>query len=254
MLEVEKNSKTTKETPFATESQSKIWVATDYSKFKLNEYNREPGHYKKVLKSIKDKDYTMYNPILVDRQMNIVDGQNRFLACKELGKPIYFIVGQDIHIFAASQINQASKNWTMIDFVQHYAKRGMEPYIKMIDLAAKYQQRLSVIAQFGKLSDNSRSHSESVSRGLFQFRTDIDVNDFFEHVATFQKYYKFAKKERFVRAVLKLYTHEDYSPKTMEKKLRIASSIVHDQPKVEMVIEELVKLYNYKSRNQITIK
>lgn len=253
-LEIEKDSMVTSEKPFAVESEVRIWEATDYSKFVLNEFNRDPSHYKKVLESIKSNDYTKYQPILVDRQMNIVDGQNRFLACKELGFPIYFIVSKDIHIFAAADINQASKNWSMQDYVQHYSKRGKESYTKMLDLCAKYGQRISVIAQFGKMTDKVRSHTENVKKGNFTFRDDIDVDAFFEHLSSFQKYYKFATNERFVKALLKMYMHPDYNEKVMANKLRIVSAIVHDQPNVDLMLGELTKLYNYKSRKPITVK
>lgn len=253
-MELEFDLQSTTEKPFATESDVKIWVATDYSKFVLNEFNRNPSHYKKVLESIKENDYTQFQPILVDKVMNIVDGQNRFLACKELGLPIYFIVSREIHIFAAADINQASKNWSMQDYVQHYSKRGKESYTKMLDLCAKHNQRISIIAQFGKIIDNSKSHSENVRKGNFQFRDDINIDKFFEHLASFQKYYSFSTNERFAKALLKMYLHKDYSEKTMANKLRLVSGIVHDQPSVEMMLVELLKLYNYKSRNILAVK
>lgn len=254
MLEVENQSIVSTEQPFAVESDVKVWVATDYSQFKLNEFNRNPSHYKRVRDSIKQKDYTMYQPILVDKDMNIVDGQNRFLACKELGKPIYFIISQEIKVFAAAEINQASKNWGMNDYVEHYAKRGRESYVNMLDLAAKYKQKISVIAQFGKFSEGSRSHSDTVKKGVFQFREDIDIDAFFQHAQSFQHYYNFADKERFVRALLKLYTHPEYKVSKMLDNLRRASAIVHDQPNAEMLIVELLKLYNFRARKPIHVK
>lgn len=253
-FEIEGNSITETEKPFAVESDVRIWVANDYSKFKLSEYNRDPSHYKKVLESIKANDYTQYQPILVDGNMTIVDGQNRFLACRELQLPIHFIISMDIHIFAAADINQASKNWGMIDYVQHYSKRGMEPYTKMLDLCAKYSQRISVIAQFGKIVEGIKSHTDNVKSGKFTFREDIDVEKFFEHLSQFQKYYNFSTNERFAKALLKMYMHPDYSDKLMINKLRIASGIVHDQPSVDMMLVELLKLYNYKSRKPLTVK
>lgn len=251
--EVNKNSYITKESAFAVQSDVVIWVATDYSKFILNDFNRNPSHYKKIKAAIVKNDRARYMPILVDKNMNIVDGQNRFLACKELGKPIYFVVAQDISINDAPDINSASKNWTMTDYVQHFAKRGREPYIKMLDLAAKYGQRLSVIAQFAKSREKTRSTSDIVKQGIFEFKTGINVEDFFKHMATFQKYYSFAGKESFIRAALKLYNHKDYKAEIMEKKLRNASGIVHDQPRTDMMVDELIKLYNYRSRQPITI-
>jgi len=244
---------TTKEV-HATQSKVRIFITSDYTIFKLSELNRVPGHYKKVLESIRENDYTMYQPILVNSKMEIVDGQNRFLACRELGLPVHFIVSEDINIFAAADINRASKNWSSNDYAEHYAKRGREPYIRLLDLCAKYNQRISVVQQFGKMSNNVNSHAENVKSGNFQFRDDIDIEDFFDHMEDFAPYYKsYYNRDKFVKAVLKLYMKKGYKKDVMKSKLRMASGIVHEQPRVDMMSEELVKLYNYKSKNKISL-
>jgi hypothetical protein len=251
----ETNTETTQKEVFARKSDVNIFTSNQYDKFVLSELNRVPGHYKKVLQSIKDNDYTKYQPILVNSKMEIVDGQNRFLACKELGLPIHFIVSDEIKIFAAADINRASKNWTAMDYAIHYAKRGREPYIKLLDLCAKYNQKLSIVQCFGKMSGGShRSHSENVKSGGFQFRDDVDIEDFLEHMMDFDSYYNFSKKDKFVKAVLKLYLTKGYDKDKMRKKLRIASGIVHEQPRVDMMTEEILKLYNYKSRKPLKVK
>lgn len=252
-LDLKKNTTTTKEV-HAVESKVKIYITSDYSIFHLSELNRSPLHYKKVLESIKKHDYTQYQPILVNNKMVIVDGQNRFLACKELELPIHFIVSNSIEIYAAADINQASKNWTSQDYVEHYAKRGRESYIRLIDICAKYEQKLSVVQQFGKLTNNHKSSTECIKSGDFQFKKDIDIDAFFTHVQQFSEYYPmFSKQDKFVKSVFRLYLIKDYKPKSMLNKLRIASGIVHEQPRVDMMVEELLKLYNYKSKKKISL-
>lgn len=251
--QVKQDSKTTSEEVFATQSEIRIFITNDYDKFELSEYNRDPSHYKKLLESIKKNDYTQYQPILVDKNLVIVDGQNRFLACKELGKPIHFIVSQDIHIFAAADINQASKNWNVTDYARHYAKRGNPEYIRLLDICHKYDQRISVVMAFGKQSGGVKSHTQNVKSGNFEFKTEIDIDDFFEHIRIFEDYYTFAKREKFIKAMLKIYIHENYDKKKMENKLRQTSGIVKEQPRVDMMTEELLKLYNYRNRKPIHI-
>jgi hypothetical protein len=124
----------------------------------------------------------------------------------------------------------------------------------MLDLAAKYKQKISVIAQFGKFSEGSRSHSDTVKKGVFQFREDVDIEAFFQHAQSFQHYYNFADKERFIRALLKLYMHPEYKASKMIDNLRRASAIVHDQPNAEMLVVELLKLYNFRARKPIHVK
>jgi len=236
----------------ATQSEVRIFKTTHYDKFKLSEFNRDPAHYKKLVESIKDNDKTMYNPILVDKDLVIIDGQNRFLACKELKLPVNFIVAKDMHIFEAADINQASKNWTTMDYASHYANRGREEYIKLLDYAHKYDQRITVIMTFGRLSKGNRSHGKSVRSGNFKFREDIDVDAFFKHATEFREYLSFAKKDCFVKALLKMYMHENYDKDVMMKKLKKNSGIVHEQSRVDTMLDELLKLYNYRMKKKIS--
>jgi hypothetical protein len=252
---METKSERKTEKPFAKMAEVNVWVTQpseegqhDYDQFKLSSFNRDPSHYKKVKESIEENDYTMYQPILVDKSMNIVDGQNRFLACKELGLPIYFIVSQEIHIYAAAEINQASKNWGAMDYARHYAQRGKEAYVELLDRCAKYDQRISVVGSFGKMKDGARSVSHNIKKGTFEFREDIDIDAFFDHMSIFEQYFDFAKKEKFVKAMLKLYMHPNYFEEKMEQKLKLNSSIVREQSKVGDMADELVKLYNFHTR------
>lgn len=69
----------------------KIHKSYNYNDFSFINGNRNVVKSKvgKLIKSIKQLDLTMYNPILVTKTGKIVDGQHRFEACKELGLPIY---------------------------------------------------------------------------------------------------------------------------------------------------------------------
>lgn len=239
----------------AIQSDVKIFTSSNYGIFKLNDLNREPSHYKKVLKSIKENDLTKYQPILVNNKMEIVDGQNRFLACQELGIPIHFIVSDEIKIFAAADINRASKNWSTNDFIQHYAKRGREPYIRLLEVCEKYDQKPNVVQYFGVMSKGATSRADNVRSGNFIFKEGVDVDDFFTHIEDFSGYYpEFYKKERFITSMIKLYFHPEYNKDVMLAKLKTASGIVNEQPKVNLMTNELLKLYNYGSGSKSRIE
>jgi len=62
----------------------------DYSKFKFLPENREikRANVEKIKTSVKEWGIIPGRPILIDGSGNIIDGQHRFLAYKELGHPI----------------------------------------------------------------------------------------------------------------------------------------------------------------------
>jgi ParB-like chromosome segregation protein Spo0J len=67
---------------------------TDYKLFKINKLNRivQTGHIEKLKKSIEKVGYLKYNPIIVNEDMEIIDGQHRYFACVKLNLPIYYEV------------------------------------------------------------------------------------------------------------------------------------------------------------------
>lgn len=107
----------------------------DYDLFEFFESNRDPLHWKKIAQSIEKKDLTPYVPILVAKiegVLYIVDGQNRFLACKHLKKPVYYQLlppdcGEDTMIM----LNIDRKNWTPENYLNFWVAQGNPDYIRL---------------------------------------------------------------------------------------------------------------------------
>lgn len=117
-------------------SETKILKTEDYSLFELTEINRDPKHSENVKSSIEIKDLTSYIPILVKVNPNngkytIYDGQGRFLACKDLDLPIYFVIGESLDIDDIQLLNISQEKWKPGDYLRHYANRGFEEYKKI---------------------------------------------------------------------------------------------------------------------------
>ena len=65
----------------------------DYSKFKFLKLNRAVNkrHVTNLMKLNKERSRFHLFPIVVDKDMNIIDGQHRYTACKENNSPIFYI-------------------------------------------------------------------------------------------------------------------------------------------------------------------
>ena len=129
----------TKITEKPVESETKILKTEDYSLFELTEINRDPKHSENVKSSIEIKDLTSYIPILVkvnqkNGKYTIYDGQGRFLACKDLKLPIYFVIGENLDIDDIQLLNISQEKWKPEDYLRHYANRGFEEYQKIENL------------------------------------------------------------------------------------------------------------------------
>jgi hypothetical protein len=111
----------------------------DYAKFTFLRANRaiNKRNVEKIKESYRQWGVIPGRAILVDKDFNIIDGQHRFLALKDLGLPIpYEIIGGDI-IGKTMALNDSQQHWQLIDFVKSYAEQGIDCYRKML----KYEEK-----------------------------------------------------------------------------------------------------------------
>jgi len=97
-----------------------ICETDDYSKFKFLDANRPVTHAKKIMESIQDIG-VLWQPILVNENFEIIDGQGRFMAMKTLGKPIVYVVQPGLGIKHVRYLNQNATVWKLQDYAHSYA-------------------------------------------------------------------------------------------------------------------------------------
>ncbi len=120
-------------------SKKEILSTKDYEEFKRLKGNRavETKRVEKIKKSINDVGY-ITSPILVNEKMEIIDGQGRFQALKELGMPIEYIVQSGIGIKECVSMNINQTNWNTKDYIKTYAERELESYIYLQKLQEEF--------------------------------------------------------------------------------------------------------------------
>lgn len=110
-----------------------VYATTDYEIFKKLDNNREPKSVKKIMKSIEKVGY-IPSPLLCNEKMQVIDGQNRLEALKQLQLPVYYYVVEGIGIDEARQMNLNRQNWKPMDYIKSYAKEGNVSYKRLIEI------------------------------------------------------------------------------------------------------------------------
>lgn len=123
-----------------------IYTTKDYDKFKFLEENREvkKRRVKKIKDSILDVGYVL-QPILVNENMEIIDGQGRFNACLELELPILYMVEEGKGIEECRRLNLGQENWAIWDWVNSYADGGNVDYQRFRTFVNGSQLSLNVL-------------------------------------------------------------------------------------------------------------
>ena len=167
---------------------------------------------KSLVSSINKLDLTDCKPIIVNENMEIIDGQGRFTACKELGLPIYYIKknlnGNSDNAMIDLNVSQA--NWTLDDYIQCYAKAGKSNYKEVLECKEKYGVILTVAVCF--VANTSHMISETVRMGKLK-KGRFHYSVYGEILNDFKQIFKDYNHVYFIRALiyvinLKFYNHK----------------------------------------------
>lgn len=114
-----------------------IFETKNYEIFNRLNGNRDIRNIKKIIDSIEKVGY-IPNPIMVNENMEIIDGQNRYEALKELNLPIQYFIVNGVGINEARALNLGRTNWGTVDYVKSYAEDGNTSYQYLLKLMNDY--------------------------------------------------------------------------------------------------------------------
>lgn len=151
-----------------------IQETMDYDQFEFLSNNREANrsHIEALKRAFEEYgNLTKTQPVLVNERFQIIDGQHRFVACQELGAPIYYTMVPGLGIQEARQMNILHRSWTPDDYARSYAVGGNKHYINFVNLKEDYGWSHSIILDY--------VNGDRKSKGMFaEFREgNMVIND-----------------------------------------------------------------------------
>jgi len=153
-----------------------IRKTTDYNIFSTVYGNRDidSNNVKKIINSIKICDLSEQNPIVVDTNYCIIDGQHRFTALQELNKPIFYVItGESNRTLEVVQLlNTASKKWLIPDYFHSYCHLGNENFIRLRDFLEKKNLTLPEYTDIANRQIHSKIKDGSL---VFDTTTEIEI-------------------------------------------------------------------------------
>jgi hypothetical protein len=253
-----------------TEEVNKVYATNDLTIFKQVAGNRVPNpqHIKKLKASI--IEYGMLcNPILVNENMQVIDGQHRLYAAKEAKSSIYYVILKGYSLSQVHALNLNQKNWTKKDFMDGYADMGIESYGKLRDfvknnidftftdcvsfcsnLAGSNFYGTNKTKKDGELSFNSEVFAEGTWKGKdFNLATE-----WAEKIKLIKPYYLGYNRSTFVSVMIGLFKNPLFDYSDFMHKVRLQPKSLVDCANVtqqRLLIEEI---YNYKSRNKVNLR
>lgn len=250
---------------------NQIHQTTDYSMFQTLEGNRQLNklHLRRLKNSFQKK--YLLSPIIVNEKFEIIDGQHRFEAGKQLGLPINFLIAPNYGIKEVQILNENSSNWLKEDYLNAYCDLGYPEYLK-------FREFRKMFPEFGMkacecILTNQLSDKRVVANDMrtdknkwgqmqvFDFKGgDMLIPDFGLAVENAKKiqmikpFYSGYNRQTFVITMVGLFKVEHYRHDRFVDKLRInPTGLKHcvNVTQYKLLIEDI---YNYKSKEKVSLR
>ena len=145
-----------------------VYVTKDYSIFKRLVGNRDipESRISKIVESIQTIGW-VHNPIIVNENMEVIDGQGRLTALQRLKLPVEYIIAEGAGNKECIYMNMNMVNWALPDFIKSYAEQGNENYQRLLSLIENYANgNLNIIST--AVYRVSKAKTREIKSGILQ--------------------------------------------------------------------------------------
>lgn len=242
------------------EGNKTIYASTDYDKFKFLECNRavSPTRLEAMVESLNTINLLEQNPIIVDEELNIIDGQGRFMAAKKLGLPIFYTV---LHKSAESRevlkiLNVKQVQWVPNDYLEYYVSLGNKNYIRFKEFIKEYKLSISCGLTYVRGS-GSHSAKKIFSIGSLIFDATEEIRELasaahkiVEILSIRGTKSRIAKEQRFHEAIKEFLSCPAVDRKNFIEKVESAPQKMRKMATKWDYIEMCVDIYNTSKRSK----
>lgn len=243
--------KLSKENIFST-----IYETYDYDQFKILDANRDikQSNYAGLVNSF--QECYLLAMIIVNEKMEIIDGQHRFNAAKELGLPVRYVIMPGYGIKEVRQYNKTMQKWVKMDYRDSFATEGKDAYVELTEFMKMFpdfgiQVSLKLLTGLQRGETFNRDGGVNVTTKDFQ-SGNLSLGNVHQaypmarKILDFKDYYDGFNSPTFVGALLPILKKKIYDHKRMIQKLK--SSGIHlvkcgTQEQYRLLLQ---KIYNYK--------
>lgn len=234
----------------------------DYEQFKFLNANREQnrGHVEALKRAFEEVgNLTKVQPILVNDKYQIIDGQHRFIACKELGLPIYFTMVDGLGVREARSMNILHRNWTTDDYARSYAETGDTNYKKYLELKEDYGFSHSVMLAYifnVAINGGGRANPFKTFREGEMVITDVPaIKERLDKLAELGEFTPLVTNRTFACAFLRISGAENYNHNRMLKKAKIAGErLFKNYSSFEDSLRMFEEVYNYMQSDSTRVR
>jgi hypothetical protein len=263
------------------ESKEKIYESYDYGIFRYRETNRDLDHsrVKRIADNILEKGL-LFAPIILNENMEVVDGQHRLAAIKYLNTlnkpyPVLFSIQPGYTNAQMISFNKNLDKWKKRDYLKHYVVIGSRAYVEFNNFLDTFpwlpqtgaealfamnqnginSQRYKSVTGVTSIVDGVQIDNETVGRRKTfedgEMATPTNLEELYAMARNIEKiapYYSGYNRAFFIRTMVTLFKTPGFDFERFFKKLRTSGGTKYpltNVGSVEQYREKINLIYNH---------
>jgi len=245
-----------------------IQVTTDYDQFKILDYNRPINHLAKMSKSLARSNKLYVHPIIVNKDMEIIDGQHRWSYAQATQQPLYYVIDENFHPADLIAHNVTASNWVARDYAYFYSSceckefpvEQRRNYGLCLQICEEFKVAYDVFIKLFHMSKGNVSSSLDFKNG--ELRLKLPKEEIFsvmlqlEEIVNYLLKFKLVKKVNIemYHAFYHLIRLEGYDRERMFKKLEDNLDVVLNILKfrrTDEIFNRILEVYNKNAKNRL---
>lgn len=238
----------------------KVKSTTDYGIFKFREDNREKidkAHVRKIAESIQARNLLEMRPIMVNADMEIMDGQHRLLAAQSVGVAIYYQMKEELQPEDIILMN-ISKSWGSVDYLNYYVRNGYPEYVKLKEFMKTNNIALKIA--LGLTMGKTWENGTTFRKGEYKFASDSASDelqicwDTINYIKKMNGYSAYTSSGRFWKAMVKLVKHSLFDKEKWKTNLERMIDKMGPRARTEDYMHLLSEIHNWRNSFKIDLK
>jgi hypothetical protein len=236
------------------EVETMIYRTEDDSIFNLHQNNRpiNTTNVRKKMKSL-TRVRKLLSPIKIDKNFNVIDGNHRIVAIRELKRngiiiPISFYISEDDSESNMIEMNVEVRTWKLKDYVLKYAKQGKEQYKIIMQIANEFNVSIDDVVTVPYSGAGTGNVSDKVKNGTYSYHDWDKVEEYFKYLLELKEMIRIHKN--FKRSMFSVFTHRNFDTlqfyKIIKNKFISDNELIEFSTSMPICKEQILDLFNTK--------
>jgi len=240
-----------------------IFQTRNYDQFKFTAGNRpiKQQAVKGLIESFTKHGWLSANPMMVNKKGEIIDGQQRFEAAKQMKIPVVFAIQGNVKLDATELIAdlQIVWRWTASNYAEWFITRGNKDQNLHYNMYVKFKeqyrlpQKITLRLLCGRKHDKT-TLAKNFTSGKFRVADYSRAEQMADKLQRIGEYYDGYKRSTFLDAMLKVMRNGNFNYKRFIDKLSYQKDKMVDLAKTMDYLRLIEEIYNFKCKENDIVR